>query len=1469
MEWFRSPTREWFEASFSEPTRVQREGWPVLARGDHALLLAPTGSGKTLAAFLWALDRVAALAPDTPPGARVLYISPLKALVYDVERNLRAPLAGIRIRDDQAARNVGVDIRTGDTTAKERRRQLRAPSDILVTTPESLFLILGSQASQNLANVHTVIVDEIHSVAPSKRGAHLALSLERLSELTGADPQRIGLSATVRPPEDVARFLGGDREVRIVDASEDAHIELKVTVPVPDMDNVPPPLTPAETSTANGGDVSSAELPKTPEPGSIWSQIYPQLLRLVREHRATIVFVNSRALAERLAQRLNELAGEPLVRAHHGSVSHAKRNEIEEALKAGSLRGLVATSSLELGIDMGAVDLVVLVESPGSVARGLQRVGRAGHGVGEVSLGHIFPKFKGDLLEATVVARKMLAGEIESLAIPENPLDVLSQQVVALCADRPRPVNELEALIRRAAPFRELSHDVLLSVIEMLSGHYPSQDFADLRPRLAWDRNRDVLTARKGAKMMTLLNAGTIPDRGLYAVHVGEGGPRIGELDEEMVFESRKGEVFYLGASSWRVEAITRDRVIVSPAPGEPGKTPFWHGDGPGRPLELGRAIGEFSRKIVEMEPKQAEAWLEAETPLDAYGASNLAGFLAEQRDHTGAVPTDRQIVVERFRDELGDWRICLLTPFGSRVHAPWALAIQNILSSQTGYEVETMYTDDGIVLRFADVEELPGLETLLPEPEEVEDRVVEELGHSALFASAFRENAARALLLPRRRPDQRSPLWQQRLRAKNLLANVRNYPSFPIVLETYRQCLKDVFDVPALTEVLQKIHSRELSVVDVETKHASPFARSLTFAYVANYLYEQDAPLAERKAQALTLDRNLLRELLGQAELRDLIDAQALEDVEAELSCRASGWQARSADEVEDLLRRVGDLSPAAIAERTTEVPTPWLDQLRDERRTAVIQVAGEERTISVSDAALYRDALGIVPPTGLPTELLAPVAQALEVLVRRYARTHGPFVTETLAERFGAPPSRITPVLEALEASGQLVRGEIRPFGVRLEWCDRDVLRRLKRRTLAKLRGEVAPVDASVLGRFLPVWHGMDANASGTSRLAEVIAQLEGIPLAWSALTSAVLPRRVRDFRPEMLDMLSASGAIVWVGQGALGVTDGRVALYRRERASLLLPARDAYEPASELESTILEHLRNRGASFTHSLRALASDLSLTDLDQALLKLIWDGQITNDTFAPLMSLGKRRRRNTGRDAGHASGRWSLVAGLIDDDTSETERAHARITMLLERYGLVSRRAALHEEIPGGYQAIYPVLREMEERGRLRRGYFVDGLAGSQFALPGAVERLRSVRDSLRHSSTDPAAETSACLSVDPANPYGSLLAWPSSRTKRKASARRVAGAWVVLHRGQLMLFMDRGGRSVLTFGDLSEPRLIRAVFERLTKLPHRRPKRLRLETIDDDAAADSPYRDILQELGFFREVGSLVFAGTPAPAG
>ena len=1149
------------------------------------------------------------------------------------------------------------------------------------------------------------------------------------------------------------------------------------------------------------------------------------------------------------------------MQSHHGSLSHEKRAEIEEALKAGTLKGIVATSSLELGIDMGAIDLVILVESPGSVVRGLQRVGRAGHQVGERSRGIIVPKFRGDMVECAVVARRMEDGLLEPIHVPQNALDVLAQQIVALCTSGDWKVDDILELVRRAYPYQELTRDALASVLDMLSGRYPSDAFADLSPRLNWDRGRDIVSARRGSKMLSLLNAGTIPDRGLYGVHLGKGGPRVGELDEEMVFETKPGEVFLLGASSWRVEEITRDRVIVTPAPGEPGKMPFWRGDGPGRPIELGRAIGAFVRRVGEMEPDNGTAWVEKETPLDTGAARDLVAYIQDQKEHTGCLPTDRNITIERFRDELGDWRICILTPFGSRVHAPWSLALEEALGTNAGFAVQTLYSDDGIILRFADVEEeLPGLEQLIPDPDEVEDRVIEQLVNSALFAGAFRENAARSLLMPRRRPDRRMPLWQQRLKAKTLLAEVRKYPSFPVVLETYRQCLRDVFDLPTLVEILGAIRRREIRVDDVETASASPFSRSLVYAYVATYLYEQDAPLAERKAQALTLDRGLLRELLGQAELRELIDPAVVDEVEAELQGLADSRKARHADALHDMLRRVGDLTEAEIDARTEGDSSSWLEGLERERRAVRIRIGGRDRWIAAEDISRYRDALGILPPSGLPDSLLEPVHEPFEDLLRRYARTHGPFVTRDPAERFDLPSSQVEPVLRSLESSGRLVRGEIRPGGSELDWCDADVLRRLKRRTLAKLRHEVAPVEAAVLGRFLPHWHGLDGKRGGPERLEEVVAQLEGLALPWSSLSRVLLPERVNGFRMEMLDMLSASGAVVWIGAAPLGMNDGKVILFRRERVKDLLEPPLPYEPASPLHEAILEHLQTRGASFSMELQRVSPEAKPQELQDALWDLVWVGQITNDTFLPLRSLGKRPRRS--RRPGltkKVEGRWSMVRDLLDDDVTLTERAYSRAQMLLERYGVVSREAAMADDLPGGFKSIYGVLKAMEEAGRLRRGYFVEGLSATQFAYPGAVERLRASRTDKEED------EIRALPAVDPANPWGSLLPWPETSSGNGQRARRVPGAWIVLRGGSPALYVHLGGRALVSFELMQSGATASAVISELVRLTRYTRSSLRLARIDGAPAAKSPLGAQLLAAGFFTDYNDLVFPYQP----
>ncbi|HKV88561.1 MAG TPA: DEAD/DEAH box helicase, partial [Candidatus Dormibacteraeota bacterium] len=991
LDLFSPPTREWFRASFAEPTAVQERGWTEVASGRHVLMAAPTGSGKTLAAFLWCLDRLAGEPmPAEAERCRVLYVSPLKALAHDVDRNLRSPLVGIRHHMEAqglAAPDFSVAIRTGDTPSEVRRSMERHPPDILITTPESLFLILTSAARRILAPVRWLIVDEIHSVAATKRGSHLALSLERLSALTKAEPQRIGLSATQRPLEEVGRFLvGADREVAIVDAGRLKTMEVRVEVPVEDMAR----LTTEDEDGAKGA-------------SSIWPAIYPRLLQLIQEHRSTIVFVNSRRLAERIAARVNELAGEELVLAHHGSIAREQRLLIEDRLKAGTVRGLVATSTLELGIDMGAVDLVLQVEAPPSVAAGIQRVGRAGHSVGEVSRGVVIPKFRGDLLESAAVVEGMLDGRIESTVVPRKPLDVLAQHVVAMCAMDEWDVEELGRVVRRAYPYADLGPRAFESVLDMLSGRYPSDQFVELRPRIVWDRVAGRVRARAGAQRLAVTNPGTIPDRGLYTVNLLEDGRRVGELDEEMVYETRVGETFVLGASTWRIAEITPSQVLVTPAPGEPGKIAFWKADAPSRPVELGRALGKMVRELRAMERPEAESRLRDGAGFDDLAIKNLLAYLDDQAAATGVVPDDRTIVIERFRDEVGDWRVCLHTPFGGRVHAPLAFALEAKLHESLGVDARALWTDDGIALHLPEVEAPPSLDELILDPDEVQQLVSAQLPASALFAARFRENAARSLLLPRRRPGQRTPLWQQRMRSANLLQVAGQYPDFPILAETWREVMSDHFDMPALTDVLRAIRSREIRAVAVDTERASPFASSILFSYVAEFMYEGDAPLAERRAQALTLDRDLLAELLGSEDLRELLDAETIAQVELELQGLLPDRFPRDMDEAHDLLLRLGDLSGVEAAARG--VDETWLRELERSRRALSVRVAGKSRWIAAEDAGRYREALGASLPIGLPEAFLSPGPEPMESMVRRYARTHVPFVAADVAARWAVP--------------------------------------------------------------------------------------------------------------------------------------------------------------------------------------------------------------------------------------------------------------------------------------------------------------------------------------------------------------------------------------------------------------------------------------------------------------------------------
>jgi ATP-dependent Lhr-like helicase len=1461
LEVFSPAVRDWFETSFDAPTRAQRDGWKAIAAGEHALILAPTGSGKTLAAFLWAIDRLTTEPPPEEASARtrVLYVSPLRALAVDIEKNLRAPLAGIRHTADRLGTPIAhapeVAIRTGDTPARDRQRLIRRPPDILITTPESLYLMLTSSARETLRSVRTVIVDEIHAMAATKRGAHLALSLERLEELCAAAPQRIGLSATQRPLEEIARFLGGsvsgdERPVSIVDAGHRKPMELQVVVPVEDMAGG---LAVDARAPRPDGDGSPGGEPAT----SIWPSIHPRLLELIRAHRSTIVFTNARRLAERLAASLNELAEEDLVRAHHGSLAREQRLEVEDALKEGRLRAIVATSSLELGIDMGAVDLVIQVESPGSVASGLQRIGRAGHQVGEPSRGRIFPKFRGDLLEAAVVAERMLAGEIEHTRYPRNPLDVLAQQLVAMCAVEERDVDELYDAVRRAAPFADLSRDVYLAVLDMLAGRYPSDGFAELRPRLVWDRAAGTVRAREGAGRIAITSGGTIPDRGLYAVFLAD-GPRVGELDEEMVYESRRGDVIVLGASSWRIEDITRDRVIVSPAPGEPGRMPFWHGDKPGRPIELGRAVGAFTRTLRGARRDAALERLRRDIGLDELAARNLVAYLEDQIEATGAIPDDRTVVVERFRDEIGDWRMCVLSPFGARVHTPWAMAIEARMLERFGPGAQVLWSDDGIVVRLPEAVDRIPIEDLVFDPDDVERAVVDALPQTAMFASVFREAAARALLLPRRRPGERTPLWQQRQRSADLLAEASRFPDFPILLEATRECLRDVFDVPALREVMTDLRSRRTRLIAVDTQHASPFAQSLLFRWVGVYMYEGDAPLAERRAAALTLDRDLLRELLGAEELRELLDPRALDEVALELQRLGEGRGARSADHLHDLLRALGELTDEEIAARVEEAdPRALTERLLADGRAIRVRVAGEERVAAVEDAARLRDALGVSLPLGLPAAFTAESDRPLEGLVRRYARTHGPFLASEVAGRLGASVDRTQEAIVALEADDDVIRGEFRPGGTGREWCDPDVLRRLRRRSLAMLRREVEPVDAAALGRFLPAWQGADRPRGDVDSLTDAIGRLQGTAVPASILETDVLPARIRAYRPADLDALVASGDVAWVGAGPLGADDGRVTLVYRQDAPTLLPDPPDDAPSDEAPDAIRLHLRERGASFWTELVTAVGSADERLLLSALWDLVWAGEVTNDTLAPLRAFvrgasakvrttrpGHRPRPSALRRAGPpaGAGRWSLTAGLREPAPAATERAHAQARQLLDRHGVVTREAVLAEGLPGGFAGIYPVFRAMEDAGQVRRGYFVAGLGAAQFAHPGAVDRLRAGR---READPDEErGDTVVLAAADPAQPYGAALPWPEGDGR----PARQAGAYVVLADGAPAAYLERGARSLLTFG--ADPAAWVDALASLVK--DGRLKRIQLGRIDGEDASAHPAAEDLRAAGF-----------------
>jgi ATP-dependent Lhr-like helicase len=1515
---FHPAVAEWFRGALGPPTLAQESAWPHIRAGKTTLLLAPTGSGKTLAAFLSAIDQLS----RTPPPAersrlRVLYVSPLKALAVDVERNLRAPLAGIAAvsgRLGSPLRPLTVAVRTGDTTAIERTRILKTPPDVLITTPESLYLLLTSQQREILASVETVIVDEIHQMAASKRGAHLFLSLERLEALRSsagatAALQRVGLSATQRPLEEIARLLGGlepkgkrlvPRPVEIVDAS--AKKVLSITV------EVPPPLVPDASSLEEGG----LGIDEDENARSIWPQVHARLVERIRAAQSTMIFVNSRRLAERLATALNETAGEEIALAHHGSVAKDTRRAIEERLKAGDLPAIVATSSLELGIDMGAVDQVIQVEAPPSVASGIQRIGRASHHVGGVPSGVLVPKHKHDLLACAAASAGIEAGDVEATYYARNPLDVLSQQIVAIAAvgiggraplprsakakrkakelERPveTDVEELWSLVRCAAPFADLPRASFDGVLDMLSGRYPTDEFADLKPRITWDRAASRITPRSFAQRLAILNGGTIPDRGLYGVFLKDGSSsdgevakgsskgkpsrRVGELDEEMVFELREGEVFLLGASSWRAEEITRDRVLVTPAAGIPGKMPFWHGDRAGRTVAFGTRIGSLARRVAESRPNEAASMLRKEHHLDERAANDLVLYVGEETKASGAVPSDRTIVVERVPDELGDLRICVLTPFGSRVHAPWAMAALRRLREERAGDIEAVWSDDGIVFRVPGGETPPPTDLLFPSSSEIEDIVTRELAGSSLFAARFREAAARALLLPRQTIGKRTPLWAQRKRSADLLAVASQYPAFPIVLETYRECLRDAFDLPSLVEILRSIESRKIRITTIDAPVPSPFASSLLFAFVGNFIYDEDAPAAERRAQALAIDHAQLRELLGEVELRKLLDADVVEEHARQL--QRLGRPLKNADALHDLLMWVGDLSEQEIAVRAGEHASEaraWVDDLVRQKRVVRARLGNEPRVIAVEDAARYRDALGVVLVRGLPEVFLDPTKDALTSLVARYARTHGPFTASEIAKRWAIGAAAVTTSLDVLVAKGKVTQGVFlpRPSGAHgdAEYCDVDVLRAVKQKTLARLRKAIEPVSGDAFARFLVDWQGVSRSGAGIRALDALhaaIAQLEGCPIPASVLESEILPARVPGYLPHHLDQLLATGEVVWAGVSPIGGSDGRIALYTTEREALLTPP-CLSPPEGPLHAKLRELFEKRGAVFFAEIARAVGGYP-GEILEALWDLVWSGEVTNDSLEPIRSLG-RVERARGRPAARAprarggppgsEGRWSLRRSRWEREPTATERATATGRALLERYGVVLREAAAAEGILGGFGAVYDVFRAMEEQGRIRRGYFVAGRGATQFALPGAEERLRNPS----RIGDDEQPRAVVLAATDPANPWGALLPWPEVKGR---TAQRAPGARVILASGRLLAWLSRGAHHVATFLAEEEPaasqdaELLARTLAGLGRVPPVRT--IMIDTIDGIAGAESPLARTLAKHGFVARQGALV---------
>jgi ATP-dependent Lhr-like helicase len=1570
---FTSPIRAWFQETFGQPTPPQAEGWPAIQRGEHTLILAPTGSGKTLAAFLWGIDQLyRELTNPLPPvpsfphsttGIRLVYISPLKALNNDIHRNLRQPLAAIRHKAkelDLDFPTIELAVRSGDTPSRERQAMLRRPPHILITTPESLYLLLTSPKARDLfRTVHTIILDEIHTLAGSKRGVHLALSLERLQCLAQQPIQRIGLSATIQPLEEVARFLGGNdwigetsqrrlvpRPVTIVNAAYEKKLDLQVVSVVDDFRQLP-------------GD-------------SIWPTLIPRVVSLIRQHQTTLIFANNRLGAERAADRLNvqmaaEAAGQPSglvadglarglgmlaagtglqagpVRVHHGSVSKETRLALERDLKEGKLPALVGTSSLELGIDIGSVDLVIQLQSPKSVAQGLQRVGRSGHLVGQTSQGRIFPTHREDVMEAAAIAGGMLRAEVEPTYTPRNCLDVLAQQIVALVSVETWDIEPLFDLVRCAYAYEDLTFNAFQSVLEMLAGRYPSQAHRELRPRLAWDRVNNKLASLPGSRLLALSNGGTIPDRGSFSAYLADGKTKLGELDEEFVYETRIGDTLMFGSQVWRVVDITDDNLKLVESPGATPRMPFWRGDYPWRPYQLGRKVGAFRRAVVErlrqlraeldvaeftqlrsrrQEPAVQSAldWLRRDYALNDLAAWQVLDYVAGQLDKVGAISTDRTIVVEIFDDPLGDPRMVIHSPFGGRVNGPWGLALAGALRERTGVEPELQTNDDAILLRFPDAEaEFPLDIVAKMGPAEARERILRELPNSAVFGAHFRQNAARALLLPGARGGKRTPFWLQRLRAKDLLQVVRQFADFPIIAETYRDCLEDVLDLPHLEELLAGIQAGDIQVVPVESLTPSPVAQSLLWDLISIYMYEWDAPKAERQLQTLALNRDLLQDLLKDVALDDLLRSEAVEEVRRRLQHTSPTAQARTAEELAVLLQQMGDLSSAEIAERAAVDPSGWLAQLAGQNRLVSLTIptarGPETRWVAAELAPEYQAAFADEKPSFLEKLGFLPQAEARRRILERFLDHAGPVTTAAIQARYAFPEAWLQAELDRLVETRQVAHGRFTPretlppgAAPTAEFIDRRTLEQIHRRTLTILRREVQPVPFTAYADFLARWQHLypSERLAGPAALTQLLQQLRAAPVVGRAWERDVLPLRLAHYDPAELAALCQSGELIWVGSGGVDPRRSRVAfLFRGEGHIYLEPAPADLSGLAEQTQTVYDFLKSEGAVFFADICA-ALELEEAIAETALIELVMAGLVTNDSLAAMRQivqegsagqprerkpfssleaelaerLGPRRHRlglvsKPGRAEYEAAkrrvrerlllqpsptaprwlGRWSLIHrfGVMGKALSPAEQAAYQARQLLARYGVVTRDSLANEPPGWAWELIYQELQRLEIRGEVRRGYFVRGLPGLQFALPEVVERLRAARDDSQAQATE--ADLVVLNACDPANLYGPTRDdAPRLATAEPLSFARLPSTWLVQQAGLPLLIAENSAAALATLEGVGENLARPALAALLAHLSHFE-HRLKVETWNTQPILDSPARPLLESLGFYRD--------------